>query len=473
MTPPLPTALPAAYLRRSSATKLCPPDCARVHTHRLTDRNAGNSSRELQEAAVRRMAGADVTLYVDWGISGRKDARPEYQRLKAAIRAGQVSSLCAYSLSRLGRNTRELLDLVALCRDRGVPIRTEVESINTEGAMGAFMFTIMAAVGQLEAEMGQERAASARAARAERHTAAGLIVPAVNAVYGRKHVSSDGLTRIVPDSERPIEPVLAAYREAGTVRGACELLQRRGIPAPHGGTIWWSSALARILREWIPDELPEPNARGLRRPSSAHAARYAGLLQCHCGRTMTPNVQRGQYYCAGGRDSGSELHGKMSVTERALTAVLRPEAERYARQGVVRFHDSTAGEREGLERRKERVLNAYLDGKLPEARWKSETATLDAKLATMTRQDRTIAAIGLETIPAWSDVAGTNAHLRRIWTRVTLDAAMRPTVEWGVPKWAYDEAAMEAYAAEGNAKSASEPTAQETAWLSAHNGLPF
>jgi len=25
------------------------------------------------------MAGADVALYVDWGISGRKDARPEYQ----------------------------------------------------------------------------------------------------------------------------------------------------------------------------------------------------------------------------------------------------------------------------------------------------------------------------------------------------------------------------------------------------------
>jgi len=119
-----------------------------------------------------------------------------------------------------------------------VPIRTEVESINTEGAMGAFMFTIMAAVGQLEAEMGQERAASARAARRERHAAAGLSVPSIIATYGRKHVTSDGLTRIVPDPERPIEPVLAGTASWDRARRLRATAASRQPRAAWRGRIW-------------------------------------------------------------------------------------------------------------------------------------------------------------------------------------------------------------------------------------------
>jgi hypothetical protein len=392
------------------------------------------------------MAGESVRLYVDWGISGRKSDRPEYQHLKEDIRAGRVSSLCAYSLSRLGRNTRELLDLVALCKEHGVPIRTEAEAINTEGAMGGFVFTIMAAVGQLEAEMGQERAATSRAARKERHLAAGLKgVPPSIARYGTRHVTLDGITRILPDPDRPIEPVLAAYREAGSVRGACELLQRRGIPAPGGGRVWGSAATASLLRHYIPDELPEPNARGLLRPTGRVPALFAGLMSCHCGATMTPNVKRGQYYCAAGRDSGTALHGRYNVTERALRVALEPEAAKYTTRRLTLSYKSGATDavRAKLEDLKGRALNAYMSGAIPETRWRSETATLDAKLADLARQDRAVDRIWLEQVPEWSDVEAMNAHLRRIWTRVTLDAAMVPTVEWGVPDYMYDVDAYE------------------------------
>ena len=32
-----------------------------------------------------------------------------------------------------------------------------------------------------------------------------------------------------------------------------------------------------------------------------------------------------------------------------------------------------------------------------------------------------------------------NRHLRRLWTGVQLDAAMHPTVEWGIPGYLYDD----------------------------------
>ena len=79
-----------------------------------------------------------------------------------------------------------------------------------------------------------------------------------------------------------------------------------------------------------------------------------------------------------------------------------------------------------------------MSGAIPETRWRSETATLDARLADLARQDRAIDRIWLEQVPTWDDVEAMNAHLRRIWTRVTLDAAMVPTVEWGVPDYMYD-----------------------------------
>src|SRR4051812_38881563 len=105
----------AAYLRRSSVSVDSP----------------GDASRDAQLAAVRSMCGDEVTVYTDWGISGTHDDRPEYQRLRAAIRAGAVGSVCAYSLSRLGRKARELLDFVELCKAHDVTIRTKVENIDT------------------------------------------------------------------------------------------------------------------------------------------------------------------------------------------------------------------------------------------------------------------------------------------------------------------------------------------------------
>ncbi len=424
----------AAYLRRSS----------------VSGDNPGDASREAQEAAVRRLCGDDVVLYVDWGISGRKTDRPEYVKLKRAIAAGEVASVCAYSLSRLGRNARELLDFIELAQKHDVPVRTSVESIDTSTAMGRAMLTVMAAFAQLEVEQGMERSAAARAARQSRHDEAGVPMPASVPIYGRKHVTLDGITHIVPDEDRPIGPVIEAYRQAGSIRGACEVLQREGVPAPRGGKVWGASTLTRILEAHIPDELPEGimNAKAGRRPVRNTAAPFAGLLRCHCGRTMTPNVARGQYYCAAGRDSGSELHGKMSVTEKALRAVLESEAARYNPRLVLTYRDGSTAERERLERRMAN-LDVKLDaGRLTGEQYKRQMAELQAEVAKLAHQARVVDKLSIEPVPSWDDVPGMNRHLRRLWTSVRLDRDMRPLIEWAIPAWQYDEAAIEAREAE-------------------------
>ena len=127
-------------------------------------------SREAQEAACRRMAGgAALTLYTDWGMSGGTAKRPEYQRLRADVEAGNVSAVYSYSVSRIGRNARELLDFLEACKAHGVTVTTEAEgTIGGKGAFADFMLLIMAGLAQLERELASERTLAAHAVRRER-----------------------------------------------------------------------------------------------------------------------------------------------------------------------------------------------------------------------------------------------------------------------------------------------------------------
>ena len=73
----------------------------RDRRHRLTvpATRAGRRSRRPSPPWPSSMLPTPRLLeYTDWGISGRKDDRPSYVRLKAAIEGGEVCCLFAYSL---------------------------------------------------------------------------------------------------------------------------------------------------------------------------------------------------------------------------------------------------------------------------------------------------------------------------------------------------------------------------------------
>jgi DNA invertase Pin-like site-specific DNA recombinase len=418
----------AGYIRRSTATSS----------------NPGNDSREAQEAAIRRLAGEDIALYVDWGVSGSGDGakRPEYRRLKADIADGRVGSVTAYSLSRLGRNARELLGLVELCRERSVTLRTAMESIDTTSAFGRAMVGILAVLAELELEQGMERSASARQARKDRHAAAGIEVPPSVPAYGYRHVTANGLTRVERDPDVDLDVIARTYEEAGSVRGTAVLLNKRGIAAPRGG-LWNLTPLRRVLQRLADDgvvTMPERNRRQRHAPRTA--ALFAGLVLCHCGRRMTPNVARGQLYCAAAR--AHDDHGRMSVTEKALVAALRPEADAYLRTIKLDAHqrqaDNAAAER-AIERR-QAALDARLDvDRITPDAYKAASLKLAEELADLRRDARIEKVLSVEAVPAWpepgEDPSVMNRHLRRVWTRVELDDDMVPTAVWRDSRWRY------------------------------------
>jgi len=314
------------------------------------------------------------------------------------------------------------LEFFELCRDHGTKVITEAEgALATETAMGKFLLTIMAAIAELEREQACERSASARAIRRERGDQMGQ--PPI----GFKHVRDDS-GRIVraEDPERPLAPIIGAYREAGTVLGAARLLNERGIPAPKGGR-WYTSALTRVLEENAPGLLPSRGASGQRIKASATLSQ---LVRCHCGHVMTPNTHRRQLYCSRGHVTPD--HGRYVVSEAGLMPWVREEASRLRTPASIDL-GAADGRRDAIEAKRVRVIESYMDGLIDKAGRDAKLTEVAVELSKLDAQARIVEVPTID----WSwPAADLNAVLRAVFNEIQLSADMRPTTAiWNVPEW--------------------------------------
>jgi DNA invertase Pin-like site-specific DNA recombinase len=123
---------------------------ARVSTRQQsTDRQES----DLVAAGVRR-----DDFYVDHGVSGARASRPQFDRAVAALEPGDT--LVITTLDRLGRSTQNMLSFADELRGRGAGLRVlnlGGGDVDTSTPMGSMLFTIMAALAQMEHEIKRER----------------------------------------------------------------------------------------------------------------------------------------------------------------------------------------------------------------------------------------------------------------------------------------------------------------------------
>lgn len=412
---------PAAYLRRSYVDENSP----------------GDISREVQRAAVANLAHADghngdVREYDDWGVSAdvaKSGKRSAYTRLLADMEAGNVSAVYAFDVDRLYRDPRDLIRLQDAAQRHRVRIVTTAGPLaigdGDDPAAEAFAF-VGSVFGRMELQKAKKRAKAAQDAPRARGDRFG------HAPYGFRHVKDEtGRIVRVPDPAQPLEPVLDAYREAGTILGTVKLLNARGIPSPKGKT-WHTSALTRVIEQNAPHLLPRKGASGKRIRPTKNASPYAQLVRCHCGATMTPNTVRRQLYCS--RGVTLQNHGRYTASESYVTPWMQAEASRLRPEyDAAAIGEQDAGKRAALEAERERIGWAVVRGAIPQSAGDARLDEIDAELVKLGGRAQIV------DIPAvnWDAAPDKlNAVLRALWEYVELDADMRAVrAEWRVPEW--------------------------------------
>ncbi|NGX05924.1 resolvase [Mycobacteroides franklinii] len=124
-----------------------------------------DSQDELLQRQALDKAGMDV-LYIDHPLSGTATSRPKLDKMLADMQRGDT--VVFYSLSRLSRGTKHLLELSERFEQAGVAMVSCTEPIDTTSPAGSFAYTLLAAVATMEREVLAERTKAGLAAARSR-----------------------------------------------------------------------------------------------------------------------------------------------------------------------------------------------------------------------------------------------------------------------------------------------------------------
>src|SRR3984957_19753153 len=138
---------------------------ARVST--LNGQSPEMQLREVREYCQRR-GGTVVTEYMDVGISGAKEKRPELDRLLDDAHERRFDVVVVWRFDRFARSVSHLLRALEDFRSLGIQFVSLSEQVDTSTPTGKMVFTVLGAVAELERNLIVERVrAGLRHARAK------------------------------------------------------------------------------------------------------------------------------------------------------------------------------------------------------------------------------------------------------------------------------------------------------------------
>ena len=106
--------------------------------------------------------------YCDYAVSGRRMGRPQLNALMTRVRDLEVDCVLVWKFDRFARSTRHLLTALEEFDYLGVRFISVQDQIDTASPMGRAMFTIVAAMAELESSLISERVSAGMKAAAAR-----------------------------------------------------------------------------------------------------------------------------------------------------------------------------------------------------------------------------------------------------------------------------------------------------------------
>lgn len=235
--------------------------------------------RQGEDCGIR--AGAGALVFEDNDVTGRgTKPRPRFDALLAAIEAGQIGTIVAWSWERLERNRRDGLRLIEACQAARVLIvlvqGADMDMSTSGGRLAADMYS---AIARNEVDLKDERSKRARDQRLARGEKA---MPGGRGWgYTRRMV-------IVPAEAALVNEAIDRVLGGEALAGICRDFAARGVVGPSG-------------KPWRPGNL----GAALRKPS------LTGLLEHHeviLGQgAWTPIVDRARWESLGALMAGRRV----------------------------------------------------------------------------------------------------------------------------------------------------------------------
>jgi DNA invertase Pin-like site-specific DNA recombinase len=130
---------------------------ARVSTH--AGQNPEMQLAELRDYCSRR-GWAISGEFVDTGISGARERRPELDRMLAACRRRQMDAVVVYRYDRFARSLRQLVNALCEFDALGIQFVSLHEGVDTSTPNGRLVFGIFASIAEFERELIRDRVRS-------------------------------------------------------------------------------------------------------------------------------------------------------------------------------------------------------------------------------------------------------------------------------------------------------------------------
>lgn len=108
-----------------------------------------------EERQVQALTQRNIDKWFTEKVSGKDTKRPQLQAMLEFAREGDT--IYIHDLSRLGRNTEDLLHITAQLEAKGINLVSNKESIDTSSATGKLIFTFIAAIAEFERSNLKER----------------------------------------------------------------------------------------------------------------------------------------------------------------------------------------------------------------------------------------------------------------------------------------------------------------------------
>lgn len=136
---------------------------------------------ELREYASRR--GWEIFgEYVDSGISGSKESRPELNRLMSDVHLRRFDLVLCWKVDRFGRSLKHLVNALADLDSYGVAFVSLRDNLDLSTPSGRLMFQIIGAMAEFERSLIQERVRPDCATRSSRGKRWGVLDESLTAI---------------------------------------------------------------------------------------------------------------------------------------------------------------------------------------------------------------------------------------------------------------------------------------------------